>query len=106
MPGCRALKDRAVYAILEDRLFRSRSENAGARNPETKSIRRDAPHGGREGAGKGGGHPETISLSYVEICPNNGGKVNDQELQADLYQQIGKLQMELEWLKKKVGDGR
>ena len=29
-----------------------------------------------------------------------------QELQADLYQQIGKLQMELEWLKKKVGDGR
>jgi putative transposase len=31
---------------------------------------------------------------------------DDQELQADLFQQIGKLQMELEWLKKKVGDGR
>ena len=31
---------------------------------------------------------------------------DDQELQAELYQQIGKLQMELEWLKKKVGDGR
>ena len=29
-----------------------------------------------------------------------------QELQAELFQQIGKLQMELEWLKKKVGDGR
>ena len=31
---------------------------------------------------------------------------DDQVLQADLFQQIGKLQMELEWLKKKVGDGR
>lgn len=31
---------------------------------------------------------------------------DDQELQAELFQQIGKLQMELEWLKKKVGDGR
>ena len=31
---------------------------------------------------------------------------DDQELQAELFQQIGKLQMELEWLKKKVGDER
>lgn len=29
---------------------------------------------------------------------------DDQELQAELFQQIGKLQMEVEWLKKKVGD--
>lgn len=31
---------------------------------------------------------------------------DDQALQAELFQQIGKLQMELEWLKKKIGDGR
>lgn len=30
---------------------------------------------------------------------------DDQQLQAELFQQIGKLQMELEWLKKKVGAG-
>jgi transposase-like protein len=30
---------------------------------------------------------------------------DDQELQAELFQQIGKLQMELEWLKKKIGAG-
>jgi putative transposase len=29
---------------------------------------------------------------------------DDQELQAELFQQIGKLQMELEWLKKKTWD--
>jgi hypothetical protein len=27
----------------------------------------------------------------------------DEELQAELYRQIGRLQMELEWLKKKSG---
>ena len=31
---------------------------------------------------------------------------DEEELQAELFQQIGKLQMELEWLKKKVGDVR
>ena len=30
---------------------------------------------------------------------------DEQVLQAELFQQIGKLQMELEWLKKKVGAG-
>ena len=29
---------------------------------------------------------------------------DEQALQAELFQQIGKLQMELEWLKKKIGD--
>jgi len=29
-----------------------------------------------------------------------------QELQAELFQEIGRLQMELAWLKKKVGDER
>jgi len=31
---------------------------------------------------------------------------DDQALQAELFQQIGRLQMELEWLKKKIGDER
>lgn len=80
MSGYGTHRDLAVYAILECRLFRSRSKNAGAGYPATKSVRRAAPHGGREGARKGGGHPKFISLSYVEICPNNGGKVTIRNL--------------------------
>ena len=30
-------------------------------------------------------------------------KQNDEKLQAELYQQIGQLKVELDWLKKKVG---
>ncbi len=35
---------------------------------------------------------------------NNGnGKHDSEKLQAELYQQIGQLKVELDWLKKKVG---
>jgi len=34
---------------------------------------------------------------------NDNGKRDGEKLQAELYQQIGQLKVELDWLKKKVG---
>lgn len=64
-------------------------------------------------AGKHGVHPNQISKwkkQAVELLPEvfsgqrNRKEVQDAELRDRLYQQIGELQVELEWLKKK-GDG-
>ncbi len=46
------------------------------------------------------GAPEVFSSGKAEE-----GKA-DEELQAELYQQIGKLQVEVDWLKKKSGLSR
>ena len=44
----------------------------------------------------------------AEIFPNGkrGAYDADEELKAELYQQIGKLQVEVDWLKKKSGLSR
>jgi putative transposase len=63
-------------------------------------------------AGQFGVHPTLIHawkkqlLAGAEVVFANGVKVdaNDAEArQAELFEQIGRLKMELEWLKKKVG---
>lgn len=36
----------------------------------------------------------------------SGGQREHEALQAELYEQIGRLKMELEWLKRKVAQGR
>ena len=57
-------------------------------------------------------HPTQITQWKRQLLENaplvfergrNGDGVNAEELTAPLYQEIGRLKMELEWLKKKVG---
>jgi len=57
-------------------------------------------------------HPTQISQWKKHLVENVAGLFSEgpgrsereeEALRAELYQQIGKLQMELEWLKKKVG---
>lgn len=57
-------------------------------------------------------HPSRVGLwkkialeRLSEIFENGGRPVDDKaELIARLYQQIGRLQMEVDWMKKKAGD--
>jgi transposase-like protein len=60
-------------------------------------------------AGKHGVHPNQISQwkrqlleSGAEVFSRNGTAEQQEAMQADLYEQIGRLKMELEWLKKKA----
>lgn len=61
-------------------------------------------------SGKYGVHPVQISqwkrhlLDHVAevFAPGSRTACADEKLQADLYEQIGRLKMELEWLKKKA----
>ena len=59
-----------------------------------------------------GVHPSQVSKWKKQVLDslpgifsgNNGnGKDESEKLQAELYQQIGQLKVELDWLKKKVG---
>ena len=43
------------------------------------------------------------SLPGIFSGNNGNGKDESEKLQAELYQQIGQLKVELDWLKKKVG---
>ncbi len=64
-------------------------------------------------AAKHGLHPTLISnwkttlLEGAESCFAGSGKstADDQPDSAELFEQIGRLKMELEWLKKKLPDG-
>ena len=63
-------------------------------------------------AGHHGVHPSRVSLwkkvaleRLHEVFENGGRSTDDKaELIERLYQQIGKLQVELDWVKKKAGD--
>jgi len=46
------------------------------------------------------------SLSQVFMDRRSGGPESEDALKAELYQQIGQLQVELDWLKKKSGLSR
>ena len=61
-----------------------------------------------------GVHPNVVSIWKKQALDNlpesfkasgNRRKKDDAELQSRLYQQIGQLQVELDWLKKKTGSG-
>lgn len=65
-----------------------------------------------EMASRFGVHPVQVSQwkrqaldGVTEIFSSRRGQTgkNEAEVQAELYQQIGRLKMELEWLKKKCG---
>lgn len=60
-------------------------------------------------ASKYGVHPNQISQwkrqlleSGTEVFTKNGASDQQESIQAELYEQIGRLKMELEWLKKKA----
>lgn len=62
-------------------------------------------------ASKHGVHPNRISQwkrqlleGGVDVFTRNGakGQENQEAIQSELYEQIGRLKMELEWLKKKA----
>jgi putative transposase len=62
-------------------------------------------------AGKHGVHPNQVSHwkrqlleSGADVFSRNGAAAHQEqeELQSELYEQIGRLKMELEWLKKKA----
>ena len=63
-------------------------------------------------ASENGVHPSQVNkwkkqaldgLPGIFSGNNDNGKHDSEKLQAELYQQIGKLKVELDWLKKKVG---
>jgi len=63
-------------------------------------------------AGEYGVHPSQVNKWKKQILDGiptifsgNNGKIKQdgEKLQAELYQQIGQLKVELDWLKKKVG---
>ena len=50
-------------------------------------------------------HPNLVTHWKKELLEGAAAKA-DEELKAELYQQIGKLQVEVDWLKKKSGLSR